>query len=97
MSPLLQRRIAELGVPLVVIAHACIAQGLPFYSLVPVVIVSMFAVVQATLRYFLLDAVRDHFVASQKEGQYWMSLGVIYGFVGLGMVQLFILTTAPHP
>ena len=86
---------ANLGAPLAAIAYACIAQGLPFYSLVPVVIVSMFAVFQACARFFLLDAVYDHFVASGKERQYWLTLGMVYLFVGLGMVQLFLLVTKP--
>lgn len=84
---------AELGCPLLAIAYACLAQGLPFYSPVPVVIVAMFAVVQAAMKYFLLDAVRDLFVANGKESQYWMTCGVIYGLSGLGMVQLFVLVT----
>lgn len=86
---------ANLGAPLVAIAYACIAQGLPFYSLVPVIIASMFAVVQACARFFLLDAVYDHFAASGKERQYWLTLGTLYLFVGLGMVQLFVLVTKP--
>jgi hypothetical protein len=82
---------ANLGAPLTAIAYACISQGLPFYSLTPVVIVSLFAVVQACLRFFLLDAVCDHFTASGKERQYWLTLGALYTFLGLGVVQLFTL------
>lgn len=89
------RRGAELGVPLLTIAYACIAQTLPFYSMIPVAIVSLFAIVQAALRFYLLDAVQDHYIASGKEPQYWISLGVIYGFIGLGMVQLFTLIALP--
>jgi hypothetical protein len=95
MTNTLWRRGAELGVPLLAISYACLAQGLPFYSYVPVAICTMFAIVQAALRFFLLDAVRDNFVASGKEPQYWVTLGVIYGFSALGMVQLFILLTKP--
>jgi len=93
MNPNVWRHGATLGAPLVAIAYACLAQGLPFYSWVPVAIVSVFAVVQACLRYFLLDAVYDHFVASGKERQYWACLGMVYAFVGLGMVQLYALVT----
>lgn len=82
---------AQLGIPLLAISYACIAQGLPFYSVVPVAIVTMFAIVQSTLRYYMLDAVGDHFKASGKEIQFWLALGVVYGFMGLGTVQLFLL------
>lgn len=91
MQNFLMRRCAELGAPLLAIMYACQAQGLPFLSLVPIAIATMFAIVQAALRYFLLDAVLDHFVASGKESQYWLSLGVNYAFLAFGMVQLFIL------
>jgi hypothetical protein len=84
---------ATLGAPLAAIAYGCIAQGLPFYSLVPVAIVSLFATVQAVLRFFLFDAVYDHFAASGKLGQYWLALGAVYVLVGLGTVQLFLLAT----
>ncbi len=92
----LMRRSAELGAPLLAISYACLAQGLPFYSLVPVAIVTMFAIVQATLRYFLLEAVKDFFIASKKEGQYWLTLGILNVMVGLGMVELFMLIARPH-
>ena len=95
MNNFLLRRGAELGVPLLAIAYACLAQGLPFYSLVPVAIAAMFAIVQAALRYFLLDAVLDHFVASGKEVQYWLTLGVNYGILSFGIVQLFLLISRP--
>lgn len=91
MNPFLMRRGAELAAPLLAIAYACLATGLPFYSLVPVAIVTMFAVVQAALKFYLLDAVHDHFAASGKEVQYWLTLGVNYSILGLGMVQLFAL------
>lgn len=86
---------ATLGAPLAAIAYGCIAQGLPFYSMVPVIIVSLFAIVQAGLRFFLFDAVYDHFAASDKLGQYWLSVGLVYGLIGLGMVQVFLLATRP--
>jgi hypothetical protein len=96
-SPTLLQRGAELGAPLLAIAYACLAQGLPFYSAVPVVIVTMFGVVQAALRYFLFDSMKDFFIASGKVTQYWTTLGIAYGFIGLGMVQLFLLITAQPP
>jgi hypothetical protein len=86
---------ANLGAPLAAIAYACLAQGLPFYSFTPVLMAAIFAVVQAVAQFFLFTAVYDHFVASGKERHYWLTLGLVYAFMGLGVVQLVILLTKP--